>query len=149
MLIDAADVLAVLNGGRWAPLGKENTTYVVGHREGRQIRLHRYLLDVLDSPFQVDHIDGDGLNNRRANLRLATVVENGRNRSKSRTKRSSSFKGVYPGRRTGWRVRLQINGKALNVGTFPTEDAAARAYDDACRHHFGAFAKPNATTEAV
>lgn len=85
----------------------------------------------------VDHKDGNGLNNQWFNLRSATDAQNLRNaRARSVT---SSYKGV--GLHCGqWRARIYVNGVRLELGAFVLEEAAARAYDQAAREHFGEFA---------
>jgi hypothetical protein len=106
------------------------------------ILLHRFLLD---SPAhaEVDHIDGDGLNCRRSNLRLATRVQNSRN-SKRPSDNTSGFKGVSRSKgRRKWRVRIGINGTHKHLGCFRTKEEAAQAYDQAALRLFGQFARVN------
>lgn len=91
----------------------------------------------------VDHINGDGLDNRRANLRQATVMQNARNRRKIFG--LSAYKGVARADSisTPWRARITIAGSRLQLGNYANELDAARAYDAAARHHFGEFAALN------
>ena len=87
-----------------------------------------------------DHIDGDGLNNRRSNLRAATNRQNVRN-SRSRAG-TSQFKGVF--RQSGkWRVGITVDGKKIHLGYFTDEVEAARAYDAAALQLHGEFARLN------
>lgn len=91
---------------------------------------------------RVDHIDGDGLNNRRSNLRPASMQENRRN-SQSASGSSSKFKGV---KRQGkaWVAVIGVRpGVQQYLGYFGSEVAAAQAYDDAARELFGDFARLN------
>jgi hypothetical protein len=92
----------------------------------------------------VDHIDGNGLNNRRANLRPATRAENCRNSQKSRRGKTSTFKGVswHRGSKKFMAV-IRFNYVAKYLGVFESEKDAAWAYDRAARTLFGRFARCN------
>lgn len=112
---------------------------------GRQkVYLSRFIMNAKPGE-QVDHISGDRLDNRRANLRIASHAENCQNRQKSRTAATSRFKGVSKKtrRRSPWQVSIRANGKHVHIGCFADEIAAARAYDDAARTAYGAFGRFN------
>lgn len=112
--------------------------------DGKRVRLvmHRFILDLTDRRLEVDHINGDGLDNRKENLRLATHAENLRNRAKRHFSVESPYKGV--GRAGGrWAAGLMVNGSQVILGVFDTAEDAARAYDDAARTHHGEFAAFN------
>jgi len=105
------------------------------------LRMHRMLLDA-PPDYEVDHVNGDTLDNRRScNLRLA---ERGQNTANRRSFRGSvsPYKGVSP-HRGRWRAQIWTDGLKISLGVFDTEEAAARAYDEAARHHHGAFAHLN------
>jgi hypothetical protein len=100
--------------------------------------MHRLLLGV-SNDVQVDHVNGDRLDNRRANLRPATSSENMCNR-----KGSASFKGVHWDKRNKkWRVSIQVKRKIVRLGRFTDPIEAARAYDEAATVHHGEFAVLN------
>lgn len=109
---------------------------------GKKVSLHQYLYGR-----RTDHRDQDKLNNCKSNLRPATQSQNQANVGKRKKKRlTSRFKGVglhrhphYPAYR-GWRARIRVNQKLINLGTYRNEIDAARAYDAAARKHFGTFA---------
>jgi len=106
--------------------------------------MHREVLPTPDH-LLVDHINRNGLDNRKANLRPATKAQNCRNRSKRQyTNFTSRYKGVCWNRSKNlWETHLRTNGKNIYLGSFHREIEAARAYDRAARHYFGEFAAPN------
>jgi hypothetical protein len=122
---------------------KYDLKYAAAFWNGKRWRLHRYLLNA--QPCQiVDHINGNGLDNRRENLRIATNAQNGRN-SKPR-KGASKFKGIYLDKRTQkWYAQICVNGKSKNIpgARGLTEIEAARAYNEAAIAHYGQFARLN------
>lgn len=90
--------------------------------------------------FLVDHIDHDGLNNRRYNLRICTVAQNNRNQRKLRNC-SSKYKGVtWVEERQMWHARIITNGRRHHLYYGKDEREAARRYNDAAIEHFGEFA---------
>ncbi len=107
-------------------------------------RMHRYILGAPKGS-QVDHINGDRLDNRRCNLRLCTSSQNQANRKVSRG--VSHFKGVtYQKRPTGtgsWKAQIVVGGDVLFLGVFNTDKEAAAAYNAAAVLHFGEFAHLN------
>lgn len=145
-LIDAADYEWV-SRYRWHSSGRRRNyvaTRVPG--TGERIKLHRLLLGA-PAGREGDHIDGDGLNNTRANLRIATSSENNANRKRGR-RSFSGFRGVYfiqqdyPLARP-WRAQISIGNKSRFLGYFGSAEAAAAAYDAAARKAFGQFAQMN------
>lgn len=110
---------------------------------GRQIvYMHRAILDA--QPGQhVDHINGDRLDNRRANLRLVTNTQNQQNK-RTPSHNTSGHKGVCWHKGVGkWHVRITINGKRLHLGYTRDRETAARLYDAAARYFFGEYARLN------
>jgi hypothetical protein len=145
VLVDAADFEPMAQF-EWYAARTSSTTYAGCSTVRRSAiaggsqYMHRLLLGVPPG-LQVDHINGDGLDNRRANLRIATPAQNMQNR-RPRRGAASSFKGVirYPSARTPWGSYISRAGKKAFLGAFPSEEAAARAYDAAARELFGEFA---------
>lgn len=102
--------------------------------------LHQELLEV-DPPVLVDHANGNTLDNRRCNLRLATVAQNSCN-SRTRAGTASGLKGAHLIRKTGrWRSSIRVDRKVIHLGTFATAQEAHAAYCAAAVEHHGEFAR--------
>ena len=92
---------------------------------------------------QVDHIDGNGLNNQDENLRICSISQNEANSNK-REGATSKYKGVTWNSSTGkWKAQIQQQRHLVYLGVFEEEEAAAKAYDAAARIIFGDYAKTN------
>lgn len=106
--------------------------------------MHRILLGLKKyDGHETDHINGNGLDNRRSNIRVCTPAENRRN-VKKYLKSSSQYKGVYYSQKDrNWYARIQVNGKKIHLGKQPNEITAAQIYDNAARKYFGEFANTN------
>lgn len=90
----------------------------------------------------VDHIDGNGLNCKKSNLRICTHAENQGNYKKTISETSSKFKGVSL-KRGKWVSRIKKGGRTIFVGSFDFEEEAALAYNGMARKLFGTFANLN------
>lgn len=114
-----------------------------GYIANRGRRLHRMVLGLSGRGNQGDHKDGNKLDNRRKNLRLATHAQNLWNVGK-KSHNKSGFKGVYLESWTGkYRAEIRVNGRRFTLGRFYLPEAAAMAYDRAAKEHHGEFAKLN------
>lgn len=112
------------------------------------IRMHRAIMQPPDD-MQVDHANGDTLDNRRANLRICSHHENSWN---SISNCGSEFKGVsweMGGRSAPWRARISRQGQSVNLGCWRTAEQAAVAYDGAALMLFGEYAKTNFPPDQV
>lgn len=141
-LIDESDYDTVASVGSWFLAVCDGRRYARRHRPAREGGPHSLHSFLTGWPL-VDHINGDGLDNRRANLRPATPSQNSANRGPA-SNNTSGYKGVSLYRRTGrWRASVGIDGAQHHLGYFTEPIDAARAYDAAALHHFGEFARLN------
>lgn len=142
VLVDDADAALVTAHPWWAADGAGRTRYAIT-RGG--IPMHRLIM-AAPKGVEVDHVNGDGLDNRRANLRLATRAQNAKNRP-AQNDCASPFKGVMirKGRNGGatFVVAIQQDRERMKIGAYPSEHAAARAYDAAAKLFHGKFARTN------
>lgn len=149
-VIDASDLPLVLPY-RWHEARRYNTVYVeTTAKEGglrKNILMHR-LLTAAPVGSHVDHQDGNGLNNRRSNIRVATSTENRRNEVALRL-HTSPYRGAsWSTRSKGWTARIGLgSGRHFHLGVYDTAIEAALAYDAAARKHFGQFASTNFTED--
>jgi hypothetical protein len=146
-LIDAED-WPTISEFKWSVSSDGGTRLYVSTRiEGKKIYLHRFLLEApLDQ--RVDHRNGNPLDNRKANLRLATHQQNMFNRRKAQTygrkPTASSFKGVTWDKSCGrYKAQIMKDGVNHNLGHFMDERSAAMAYARAAQEMFGEFAYTN------
>lgn len=133
VLIDDADAIVLNYHMRLVKQHKNKLRVRILKRENGKIifdeYLHRFLLDVKDKNIQVDHKDGNPLNNMRSNLRLATNSQNNSYRSID-SRNSSGYKGVYYDKeRNKWIAEIKADGKKKFIGRFETKEEAALAYN--------------------
>lgn len=116
--------------------------YTTYKRKKISVAMHKLVNQTPDG-FQTDHIDGDRLNNTRANLRTVTQQQNKWNRGLESTN-SSGYKGVQKhGASKKWQAKISVNNKPIHLGVFENKEAAALAYNEAATKYFGDFAKLN------
>lgn len=134
----------------WSLIEQGQNSYAKTEINRTTIYMHQLILVSPSKEFFPDHIDGNGLNNQRINLRLVTRSQNQWNRSKTDSTVTSQYKGVYYAKdRQKWRAQINANGKRTLLGHFKTEVGAARAYNKAAVELHGEFAKLNEVTEVA
>lgn len=146
-LVDAAD-LQMVSEYKWRPLrGHNGKTYAYTVAGKSVLYMHR-LIVATPVGFETDHVNGDGLDNRRLNLRAATASQNRANMWKPRrpdgAPHSSSYKGVSWDKSRGkWQSKINFDGSTKSLGRYSSEAEAARAYDVAAAAQWGSFARLN------
>lgn len=143
-LLDVEDV-PLVEPYAWFARRAKYTHYVMAYLRGADGRatslgLHRLLMNPPEG-MAVDHINGDGLDNRRVNLRIVTVAENNMN-SRVRRDSQSGIKGAYFNRKTGnYYSHIKRDGRRVHLGTFATAEEAAIAYARASKQLHGEFGR--------
>lgn len=122
----------------WEPKGKSGGPYAQAKVGAGRGASKAYMHKLITGWPMTDHIDHDGLNNQRSNLRLATGSQNHANQRPIRP-RVSRFKGVTP-RYGRWQAYITGGGRRVSLGVYDDEVEAALAYDAGARHYFGEFA---------
>lgn len=134
-----------LNQYKWNVRIVKNTQYAKRsdrYSTPKTIQMHRVIMGC-DNNMMVDHINGNGLDNRKENLRVCTRSNNLMNSNKPRGEGlTSKYKGVNKSGKN-WRAEIRINRQGIYLGTFKTEIEAMLAYNEAAIKYFGEFAKLN------
>jgi len=141
-LIDDEDY-GYLNQFKWCADKLGSTFYAkrrlyISIKEQYNIYMHRIIMNA-PKGMEVDHIDHNGLNNQKYNLRICTKCQNNRNKLPSG---KSKYLGVSA-EDIKYKAEIMINHNKIRIGRFTTEEAAARAYDKKAKEYFGEFANLN------
>jgi hypothetical protein len=132
-----------LNKYKWHIQKSKYVNYARRTENGKPVLMHRFIMGVTDPKILVDHRKGDGLNNQRSNLRIATRSQNNTNRLRYKNL-TSKYRGVSWSNQNGdWRAQIRLNTKKINLGGFEKEEDAARAYNEAAIKYHGDFAITN------
>lgn len=146
VVVDVCDA-PLVSGNNWRSLTRGRTTYAISNAprckgQGRHsIYMHRIIM-CPPNGMGVDHINGNGLDNRRINLRVANTSENLRN-TRRQINNMSGFKGVgyYRHGKKNWRARIKLHGKTYYLGYFMSPELAHAAYARASKELHGEFGR--------
>jgi hypothetical protein len=128
---------------KWFAKRCEGRFYAGRTVKKKTVRMHQVIIGDVEGKF-IDHINHNGLDNRKANLRFATTQQNSWNKRKQKGNYSSQYKGVHwVESENKWRARITCKGRVMFIGYFDDEKAAAMAYDARARELFGDYAAPN------
>lgn len=143
-LVDDGD-FKYLNQFKWCLSHRGNNGYAVRQKNRKKV-LMQYVILPKREGLQLDHINGNRVDNRKVNLRYCTKKQNSRNMLPRR-----KYKGVYLKKdrlhtKKKYETQIRFNYKGIHVGYFESEKDAALAYDNAARKYFGEFARLNFPT---
>lgn len=145
------DDLNLLSQHRWCAINSHGkwgwyASTALWKRNGKtkKASMHRMVMG-FPQDLEIDHINGNGLDNRRQNLRVATRSQNGANKPKYKQGAISKYKGVgrAKSKTKPWLATIKANGKHVHLGHFYTEEQAAHAYNAAALEAWGEFAYLN------
>lgn len=143
VLLDDED-FEVVSRFSWR-LGKRRyvgrSKHIPNSRKSTTVSMHRLIMGLEHGdPRVVDHVDGNPLNNQKANLRIATVTENARNINRKRSN-TSGYKGVCWNKDVRkWQSNIRSDGRRIHLGLFSTPEEAYAAYCEAALKYHGKFA---------
>jgi len=144
-LVDDEDYDRLVAMGKWhvcagyaSKAGKKSQG-----QQGMCIYMHRFIMSA-QKGVEIDHINGDRLDNRKCNLRLCSHLENLKNQPTARKNNTSGFKGVCWNKVLNkWQSNIMLNGKSTHLGVFMCKIEAAKAYNAAAVQFHGEFANIN------
>ena len=106
----------------------------------KNLCMHRFILNISDESIQIDHVNGNTLDNRKINLRIANSSENASNKMRLSPQNSSGYRGVVWDKETGkWMAQIYKDNKRKFLGRFDNKQEAAKAFDEAAKTMYGKF----------
>jgi hypothetical protein len=118
-----------------------HSVYVKG-KSPKSLKMHRHILGVTDPDLDVDHKDGDTLNNQKYNLRPCKRHQNTSHMLGLRSDNTTGYRGVskyFYGNIKKWVARVHSKGKSISLGYFDSPEEAAKAFDKAAKELYGEF----------
>jgi hypothetical protein len=138
-IIDVEDTV-IVGGMNWYVKVGTHSNYAIRSEKKFRVYMHRLILNAPDN-LHVDHVNGNGLDNRKSNLRVVTVSQNQHNRG-LQVNNKSGYKGVTWYGRTGkWMAQIQSLNTYKCLGYFDTAEDAHNAYCEAAKELHGEFAR--------
>ncbi len=134
-LVDDEDYEKITTYGKWR---LEDGYAKIRLRGGKWVPMQNLVSSIIKGVEENDHIDRNRLNNQRNNLRKGTRSQNKANSGKHKDN-TLGYKGIKANG-SKWQARITVNYKDIYLGTFPTKELAAIAYNIAAKQHFGEFA---------
>ncbi len=120
------NILGLLQKYKWTYSGSRNSAYAYRKIGTKTTYMHHYIIGYPLDARVVDHVNGNGLDNRRSNLRFVSFRQNCMN---AKIHRAGKLGGAFRDKKNGrWYTRIQVNGKRKCIGGFATEEEAHRAY---------------------
>lgn len=142
VILDDCD-FRIISSHNWRISKHKRSNYAITTINETTVGMHQLIKPTDDPTLIIDHIDDNGLNNQRDNLRLITKGDNNR-RARISTVNTSGYKGVsYDPNRDKYYAYIQHNGKSINLGRWSTAEKAATAYNSKAKELFGEFARLN------
>ena len=142
--IDEEDLVLIKPYKWFKQRNKNGGRYALAHvyRNGKRTSLYMHKL-IMDSPkgMEIDHVNGDGWDNRKCNLRVCTRQQNTFNQH--RVSPTTGYRGVYLKRNKNYYAGLEFNGKGVHLGIYKTAKEAAKAYNEGAKKYYGEFAYLN------
>lgn len=117
--------------------------YPATNYDGKRLYLHDFVMGNKERGDIIDHINGDKLDNRTANLRIVTKQQNNMNREANKVRKDTHYKGVILHSSGRWTARIGIDRKKMHLGYFDTPEEAAQAYNEAALKYHGEYARLN------
>ena len=153
VLVDNEDYKELMTKTWYAQEGNKTwyayVTLIIDNKP-KSIAMHRCIMDLeLNDPRQVDHINGNGLDNRKINLRLATNQQNCFNVAPKHKDKTSIFKGVYKTKSGKYEAQIKLNYKSNSLGRYNTPEEAAKVYDSVAMFYVGEFAYTNTEKNTI
>lgn len=121
----------------------DSVGYAVNGTSDKRIFMHHFLFGKLQKGFVWDHKNGNGCDNQKRNLRIASSQQNSWNRRIKRKMENGKYRGTIRDRDGTWRAAINTGKKRKDLGGFKTEIEAAKAYNKAAKKEYGQFANLN------